>query len=215
LVLRGRIWDELERVISLEEIDLIFIATHGRRGLKKMMLGSVAEEIYRRAPCPVITVRPCAADVPPMDDALRGPLLFATDFGEASRHAFPYAVAFANEFRVPLIFLHVIPEVPLPEGPQWHMAGDIMRLRENARAVTIEQLHRLALEGTMTCARICRVEFGLPSEQFVKTADEVNAAGIILGVKQPRYAGIASHTPWHTAAEVVGSATCPVLTLKY
>jgi len=213
-ILRGKIWDELERVIQQEQIDLIVIATHGRRGLKKMVLGSVAEEIYRRASCPVLTVGPYASDTPAPEDTLPGPLLFATDFGEASGHAFPYAVTFANEYRVPLILLHVVPEVPLPEGPHWHMAGDIMRLRENARAVTLERLHKMASECSLIYASQSRVEFGLPSEQIVKTAHEVDAAGIILGVKRARYAGVASHTPWHTATEVVGTAMCPVLTLK-
>ena len=39
------------------EIDLIIIATHGRTGLKHMLLGSVAENVVRHAPCPVLVVR--------------------------------------------------------------------------------------------------------------------------------------------------------------
>lgn len=37
--------------------DLIIMGTHGRRGVSRMVLGSVAEHIVRRAPCPVLTVR--------------------------------------------------------------------------------------------------------------------------------------------------------------
>lgn len=37
--------------------DLIIIATHGRRGLSRMLLGSVAESVIRHAPCPVLVVR--------------------------------------------------------------------------------------------------------------------------------------------------------------
>ena len=37
--------------------DLIVISTHGRTGLKHVFLGSVAEEVVRRAPCPVLVVR--------------------------------------------------------------------------------------------------------------------------------------------------------------
>jgi nucleotide-binding universal stress UspA family protein len=37
--------------------DLIVIATHGRRGLSRMLLGSVAESVIRHAPCPVLVVR--------------------------------------------------------------------------------------------------------------------------------------------------------------
>jgi nucleotide-binding universal stress UspA family protein len=42
--------------------DLIIIGTHGRTGLPHVLLGSVAEKVVRRAPCPVLTVRPEAAE---------------------------------------------------------------------------------------------------------------------------------------------------------
>jgi nucleotide-binding universal stress UspA family protein/CBS domain-containing protein len=42
--------------------DLIIMPTHGRRGLPRFFLGSVAERVVREAPCPVLTVRPLAED---------------------------------------------------------------------------------------------------------------------------------------------------------
>lgn len=42
--------------------DLIIMGTHGRTGLARMMMGSVAEEVLRRAPCPVLTMRGLAAE---------------------------------------------------------------------------------------------------------------------------------------------------------
>ena len=41
--------------------DLIVMATHGRKGLRHLVLGSVAESVIREAPCPVLTLRPKAA----------------------------------------------------------------------------------------------------------------------------------------------------------
>ena len=38
--------------------DLIIMGTHGRRGLSRVVMGSVAEDVMRHAPCPVLTVRP-------------------------------------------------------------------------------------------------------------------------------------------------------------
>jgi nucleotide-binding universal stress UspA family protein len=40
-----------------ENVDLIVMGTHGRRGLKRVLMGSVAEEVVRRAPCPVLTLK--------------------------------------------------------------------------------------------------------------------------------------------------------------
>src|SRR4051812_26440933 len=48
----------LDRVIKDREISLLVLGTHGRTGLKKLFLGSVAEQIYRIANCPVMTIGP-------------------------------------------------------------------------------------------------------------------------------------------------------------
>lgn len=50
--------DVVERVARLIDADLVVIGTHGRRGVRRMLLGSVAETVVRTAPCPVLTVRP-------------------------------------------------------------------------------------------------------------------------------------------------------------
>jgi nucleotide-binding universal stress UspA family protein len=42
-------------------VDLILMATHGRTGLSHLLIGSVAERVVRTAPCPVLTIRPPAA----------------------------------------------------------------------------------------------------------------------------------------------------------
>ncbi len=49
---------EIIRYAKEREIDLIVIGTHGRTGLNHVLMGSVAENVARKAPCPVLTVRP-------------------------------------------------------------------------------------------------------------------------------------------------------------
>ena len=39
-------------------IDLMVLATHGRTGIKRLLIGNVAEKVVRHAPCPVLTVKP-------------------------------------------------------------------------------------------------------------------------------------------------------------
>src|SRR5262249_48151337 len=48
---------EILRVAQLSCADLIVMGTHGRRGLNRLLMGSVAEEVVRKATCPVLTVR--------------------------------------------------------------------------------------------------------------------------------------------------------------
>ena len=55
---QGVAFDQILRVAKRLRCDLIVIATHGRTGLRHVLMGSVAENVVRRAPCPVLTVRP-------------------------------------------------------------------------------------------------------------------------------------------------------------
>ncbi len=53
---RGQLWKVLAACLEEKSIDLIVLGTHGRHGLKKLVLGSVAEQVFRLAHCPVLTV---------------------------------------------------------------------------------------------------------------------------------------------------------------
>lgn len=53
--------DPFEKIVDAaedEKIDLIVIATHGRTGIRRLVIGNVAEKVVRHAPCPVLTVKP-------------------------------------------------------------------------------------------------------------------------------------------------------------
>lgn len=54
----GRPFAEIISYATEHEIDLIIIGTHGRSGIDHFLLGSTAEKVIRKAPCPVLTVRP-------------------------------------------------------------------------------------------------------------------------------------------------------------
>ena len=56
-LLLGEPVEEICKYVSQNQIDLILISTHGRTGLKRLLMGSVAEEVLRRATCPVMTIR--------------------------------------------------------------------------------------------------------------------------------------------------------------
>jgi nucleotide-binding universal stress UspA family protein len=63
----------VERILGVakeEGCDLIVMGTHGRKGLRRLLMGSVAESVVRAAPCPVMTLRPGRA---PADEATPRP----------------------------------------------------------------------------------------------------------------------------------------------
>ena len=55
--LQGDPADEIVRLAEEEGVDLIVMATHGHTGLMRVLMGSVAESVVRRAPCPVLTLK--------------------------------------------------------------------------------------------------------------------------------------------------------------
>jgi nucleotide-binding universal stress UspA family protein len=57
VVVEGTPYDAVVRFAGEKEIDLIVMGTHGRSGLAHLFMGSVAEKVVRKAPCPVLTVR--------------------------------------------------------------------------------------------------------------------------------------------------------------
>lgn len=96
---------------KLNDVDLIVQNTHGRTGLAHFFIGSVAEKVVRKSPCPVLTLREDG------DFSVPKKILAATDFGEHSTAAMKYAVEFADRFGAELHVLHVVsdPAVSHPE----------------------------------------------------------------------------------------------------
>ena len=81
------------------EIDLIVMGTHGRRGLRRWILGSVTEEVLHEAPCPVLAVRPDE------DPAPISHILVPVDFSEASGKALAQAKNLASLYDAALTLL--------------------------------------------------------------------------------------------------------------
>lgn len=50
---KGDVWPVVSRIIEEESVDLVVVGTHGRSGVGRLLLGSVAETIFRQSPCPV------------------------------------------------------------------------------------------------------------------------------------------------------------------
>ena len=92
--------------------DVIVVGTHGRGGISKFALGSIAEELLRMAPCPVITVGPKANNEMLKQETGLRTILFATDFGAGSAQALSLAMKLAKAHAAKLVLVHMIPPMP-------------------------------------------------------------------------------------------------------
>lgn len=89
--------------IQDQDIDLVVMGTHGRRGLGRMLLGSTAEEVVRMAPCPVLTIHRKVDEDHAIDT-----ILVPVDFSEYARAALRHARELASMYGAKLKLLHVI-----------------------------------------------------------------------------------------------------------
>ncbi len=198
---QGPLWESISGMVEKNRIDLIVLGTHGRTGLSRLAMGSVAEEIYRRANCPVLCVGPKVPHKSQHAPEFRR-ILFPTDFSEASKSALPYALTLAEETEAQLILLHLIPLVPVLD-------------REQVKTAAIQRLKALIPhDAAPWCALEFDVRFEFPAEAIVRAATRHRADIIVMGVQQSGHARAVSHLPWATATEVVATASCPVLTVR-
>ncbi len=201
LLERGDVWDVISDIIKKNKIDLVVMATHGRQGLKKLVMGSEAEKIYRRATCPVLTIGP---QVPPMSDLnwKLKTILFPTDGSETSLKALPYALSLAEENQANLIFLRIMP-LAYYEGQESEEAS----VREALRAL-------VPAEAEEWCKPEFVARFDFPVPGILRLAGERSVDLIVMGVKQAGGRAMQEHSPWPTASQVVAQANCPVLTVR-
>ncbi len=108
---------------------LIVVATHGRTGLSRWLLGSVSERLLRTSPCPVLIARNGSAQQQP---SLRR-LLVGVDLSEHSRRALQVAGAIAQHFGATLDVLYVW-AAPFTDADEHFDADLVERIRRSARA---------------------------------------------------------------------------------
>lgn len=190
----------LLKVASEHRVDLIVSGTESKHGIMRRTLGSTAEELMRRATCPVLTVGPHAK--PPM----QGPLVFrsivfATDFSVGAAKAAVFALSFAEDSGAHLYFCHVVAPRPGDQGED-PVVDDMFRAA----------LAKMVPEHSYDwCSPECVLEHGQAAEGILTLAKRVDADLIVLG---PRKASFwLDHVENGTTPDLLAEATCPVLTV--
>jgi nucleotide-binding universal stress UspA family protein len=202
---------QILEVARREAADLIVMGTHGRAGVRRLVLGSVAENLVRLAPCPVLTVR----STPSTQAAARWArprsecrILYATDFSPSARAAWPWARVLAETTKGRVDLLHVAPEVVV--DPRL-AAADVSRmarlLHEQRQAAAEAFLAQVAMPPDSVRVLLRR---GVAGDEMVRAARAHAARFIVMGTEgSPGLRWMLGSV----AHRVIQTAPCPVLTV--
>jgi nucleotide-binding universal stress UspA family protein len=193
--------------------DLLVIGTHGRSGFERLVLGSVAEKVLRKARCPVLTVPRRLPDAVPPGPVLFKRILCAVDFSESSMHALKYALSLAQEADGGLTVVHVLGAEVVPQvgiGEEHVSLAAVQRqLAEEAR----QFLDKAVPDSTTAhCTVETMLLHGKPWREILRIAADRQTELIVIGVQGRGAADLMFFGS--TTQHVVREATCPVLTLR-
>ncbi len=195
--------------IEKNAIDLVVMGTHGRRGLRHLLLGSVAEEVVRFAPCPVFTVRD------QKDPVVVRPIrriLVPIDFSEHARQALAHAKELAVLYGAEMQILHVFENVI---HPAFYVTGrtSIFEFMPQLQREATLQIQALldSVVGSQYPADIYLKE-GHPAQEIVNFVSEHGTDLIVIATHG--LTGIQHFLLGSVTEKVVRMATCPVFTVK-
>lgn len=199
------------RYASDNDIDLIVLGTHGRRGLRRLFLGSVAEEVLRLSDCPVITIRPECEELQLNGNGRRS-ILVPIDFSTYSAQALSYAKELAALFGARLELLHVVEDWVHPDfyGLMPQSIYDVQPdIEEKSVAHMMEMFERTPGPNVEASARACP---GRASSEILRIAEEHKVSLIVIGTHG--LTGFEHLVMGSTTERVVRRATVPVWTVK-
>lgn len=210
----GRAYRQICEVASKVGAELIVIATHGRTGLRRLMLGSTAERVVRHAPCPVLVVREREREFVETGKGKPAALhitkiLVPLDFSDSSREGLLYAISFAKRFGASLILLHAIQVMPFVPA-DGHAAHERMPapgvIERAARLGARKFLKQIDFAGV---AYQMEIQSGSPAQEICRFAE--NAGVDVIITSTHGQTGLAHVLIGSTAEHVVRYAHSPVL----
>jgi nucleotide-binding universal stress UspA family protein len=198
-VRHGFVPDVIAEVVANTGAGRLILGTHGRRGLKKFVLGSVARQLLEAVDIPVCTVGPRAHK-----SVTRQPATILHPVSLAGSHATSASLSFqlGKQFDARVVLLHVIAPAP-------HVTRD----PERAVAVATEELNRLVPEEAKARTEVqVRIAIGSVVSEILNAANEAQAGLLVLGVHAPSHSWLPGTEP--AAYKILVSAQCPVISLR-
>jgi nucleotide-binding universal stress UspA family protein len=214
LVAEGGTAHEIEALAVEKEIDLVISATHGRSGLKRLVLGSVTERLMRRLHCPLLVVRSAertAQDVS-VEKVSFDKVLVGLDFSPDSDLAFEHGLSLSQQFQSELHLVHVI-EPPVYRDLLKTQTDPAALNQEDLREEIKEKMNGMIPEEALNwCSPKISLLAGQPHEELAKYALVNDMDLVVLGFRG--HSLMETMFVGSTTARVIRGAVCPVLSVR-
>ena len=201
-MLNGLPWQQIVDAAQRETgLGLIVIGTHGRTGLSRVLLGSVAELVVRHAPCPVLTIRPANEPTPYTH------VLCPVDLSKPALEAMNLAAKLVKPGATGITLLHVLElpvsytgELPIPD---FHRDLD-------ARSAALLDRWTADLKAKVSVPVVQLSRIGRPGAQILAELEHDRTFDLVV-MGSHGHTGIARMLLGSVAEKVVRHARCPVL----
>jgi len=202
VVTEGIVPDALYDIIRKQQIDLAVLGTHGRRAFKKLLMGSVDEEVFRTAPCAVLNIGPSVRPIPAGAELLH--ILYPVEVAPDRSGAAKYAVSMAERYGGKLTLMNVREDLPASPNK-----------RENFPIPVESWIDDHIVRGSGLRNRVYfETGSGPAAEAILNYAWNADVDLVVLGL-HPMDPIIAAHLPKPDIGyEIVSRAPCPVLTIR-
>lgn len=201
-LLMGVPWMEIVEQLEKQAFDVCVIGTLGRTGLARVLLGSVAEQVVRHAPCSVLAVRP-GGDVEPFRHAL-----VPTDFSESAMYALELAATLVDPSGS-ISLLHII---EAPTAFSGKLDTEFAReLDKHGAAALDKELERIKRTAQVPVA--VRARIGYPGAQTLAEIDADRSIDLVVMGSHGR-TSFKRALLGSVAEKIVRHAHCPVLVAR-
>ena len=214
LIIIGHPADEISRVAGAKDVDLAISATHGRSGLKRLLLGSVTERLMRTLPCPLLIIRNPITDLNDSDHETFQfqRILVGCDFSPDSQLAFQYGLNLAQEFQSELHLVHVF-EPPIYKDLRKREKEFEEDNQKKLRDRLNEKLISMVPEETHNwCTLKTTLLDGQPYRELSRYAEIHKIDMVILGIRGRGL--VETLLLGSTTDRVVRRSPCPVLSVR-
>jgi nucleotide-binding universal stress UspA family protein len=198
-VRHGFVPDVVADIVKNSGAGRLILGTHGRRGLKKFVLGSVARQLLETVDVPVCTVGPRAHKRTPHSP---GTILHPVSLAGMHESSAALSIGLGHQFQAQVLLLHIITPSPA-----------VAKDPATAVAAATAELEKLVPRQALSFVRVqAKVAASSVVQEVLSAAQETQAGLIVLGVHAPAHSWLPGTEP--AAYKILVSAPCPVISLR-